>query len=341
MIDKTSPLIDPVSGFAYPDHWVGACASPDDLELVKRGLSVLMADGKVRKRGFTTGTTAAAACSAAVLSLAKEISCVRVLIPCGLRVDVIASGAGGVGSCRKYAGDYLMDVTAGLEIKAAARPLPQGLILEPGKGIGRFSRATPRYPEGTPAISPPALSSIMTAVEEAMAETGLPGVGIHLSVPKGEMVSQRTLNPKLGILGGISILGTTGLVEPWDDNLAESVIERAATSDRIVLTTGRIGLRYSRLIFPEYEVILAGGKFDAALFHAKGEVILCGLPGLILNRIDPSFLEGSGYSTIEEFTTSPLFTSRMMTAIMMFKKRYPAIRVVLINRQGIVIGDTG
>jgi len=62
-------LVDPVTGFAYPGSWVAACGDGEQLALATSGLGVLTASGKVLRRGFSTGTTAAAACKAAVLSL--------------------------------------------------------------------------------------------------------------------------------------------------------------------------------------------------------------------------------------------------------------------------------
>jgi hypothetical protein len=108
-----------------------------------------------------------------------------------------------------------------------------------------------------------------------------------LIIPDGERIAATTLNPKVGIEGGISILGTTGFVEPWDDHLSESVVERVKTADRAVLTTGRIGLRHARLLFPEYEVILVGAKLKESLSVAPKDTVLCGLPGLILKFLNP------------------------------------------------------
>ncbi len=77
---------------------------------------------------------------------------------------------------------------------------------------------------------------------------------VFLTIPDGRRIGALTLNPKDGIEGGISVVGTTGFVEPWDDHLSETVSERISGAKNVVITTGRIGLRYSRLLFPEYEV---------------------------------------------------------------------------------------
>ena len=94
---------DPVNGFDYPETWVKKCQSPDLLDLVEEGLAVLTSSGKVLRRGYTTGTTAAAACKGAILSLSGVVTTVPVQIPCGLIVSVPVSGSGGTASCKKFA----------------------------------------------------------------------------------------------------------------------------------------------------------------------------------------------------------------------------------------------
>ncbi len=333
-------MLDPVTGFEYPEDWVAKCQSPEKLPLVEKGLAILTASGAVLVRGFTTGTTAAAACKAAVLSLANPMTLVCIQIPCGLSVEVPVESYAGKGSCRKFAGDYPSDITAGLKFSAEAIPLDAGIELIPGDGIGRFSRDTPRYPKGTPAISPPALACIHASIRDAVSQIGLSGVRVYLHVPEGSEIAKKTLNSRVGVEGGISVLGTTGLVEPWDDHLTESVLDRIAGAGRPVLTTGRTGLRFSRLLFPDREVILIGGKIGEALTAARGELILAGLPALILRFINPHILEGTGFGTVEELAGSPVYGAIMKENLARFKQQYPLVHVVLVNREGSVIGES-
>jgi cobalt-precorrin-5B (C1)-methyltransferase len=144
----------------------------------------------------------------------------------------------------------------------------------------------------------------------------------------------------VGVTGGISILGTTGLVEPWDDHLGESVCSRVASARNPVITTGRIGLRYARLLYPAREVILVGGKIGAALDAAQNDIILCGLPALILLHINPRILEGTGFFTVEEYSASPAFLPVLRTTLAAFKKERPGVHVVLVDRKGMVIGES-
>jgi cobalt-precorrin-5B (C1)-methyltransferase len=331
---------DPVSGFDYPDAWVSRCISPDLLPCVQEGLAVLTSSGTVLRRGYTTGTTAAAACKAAILSLSGEVTTVPVLIPCGLIVRVPVSGSGGNASCKKFAGDYPDDVTAGCEFVAEAVPRKAGIRFLPGVGIGRFSRDTPRFRKGDPAITPAPLTCILTSIEEAAGLQGLSGVQVRLRIPRGSVIAKKTLNPRVGVAGGISILGTTGLVEPWDDHLGESLCERLAAAHHAVLTTGRIGLRYARLLYPDREIVLVGSRIQEALAAVNGEVILFGLPGLILQFIDPDLLKGTGYDTVEEFRAAPGFPRAMQSSLAKLKKEYPHVSVVLVNRDGTILGES-
>lgn len=117
-------------------------------------------------------------------------------------------------------------------------------------------------------------------------------------------------------------------------------MERIAAADRPVLTTGRVGLRFSRLLFPGREVILVGGKIKDALDAARGEVILCGLPALILRHISPQILDGTGYPTVEEFAASPQFPAVLAETLRTFRTARPRVTVVLINREGKIMGES-
>jgi cobalt-precorrin-5B (C1)-methyltransferase len=331
---------DPLTGFEYPEDWVAKCTVPEKLRMAEQGLGILTSSGTVLRRGFTTGTTAAAAAKAAVLSLAADTEIVSVTLPCGILVDVPAHGHAGTGSSAKFAGDYPSDVTAGLEFHAEAVRQTRGVTVTFEEGIGRFSRDTPRYLKGAPAVSPAAYSCIVRSVQEALDVIGESGITVRISAPLGAIISHKTLNLRMGIIGGISVLGTTGLVEPWDDHLAASTIDRVAAADRAVLTTGRVGLRFSRLLFPDREVILVGGNLKDALDAARGKVILCGLPALILRYINPQILDGTGYLTVEELAGSPQFPPILAETLQKFRQTRPGVTVVLINRDGAIIGES-
>jgi cobalt-precorrin-5B (C1)-methyltransferase len=331
---------DPLTGFEYPEDWVAKCTMPEKLRMAEQGFGILTSSGSVLRRGFTTGTTAAAAAKAAVLSLKADTETVSVILPCGISADVPAHGHAGTGSSVKFAGDYPSDVTAGLEFRADAARQTGGITVTFGEGIGRFSRDTPRYRKGTPAVSPTALSCIVRSVQEALDVIGESGTSVRISAPLGKTIADKTLNLRMGVIGGISVLGTTGLVEPWDDHLTESTMERVAAANRPVLTTGRVGLRFSRLLFSDREVILIGGNLKDALDAAHGKVTLCGLPALILRHINPQILDGTGYVTVEELAGSPQFPAILAETLRKFRQTRPRVTVVLINREGTIIGES-
>ncbi|KAF1076387.1 cobalt-precorrin-5B (C(1))-methyltransferase [Methanogenium sp. MK-MG] len=332
---------DPVTGYVYPEEWVRACTDKHALEQVAQGLAVLTSGGTILRRGFTTGTTAAAACRAAVLSLGEPVSSVFITLPCSLRCEVKAKGRDGVGSARKYSGDYTNDITANLLFCAEARETASGITVHAGEGIGRFERETPRYNIGDAAISPPSMTTIRGAIEEAACVLNLKGVTVELTIPDGAEIGKQTLNPKVGVIGGISVLGSTGLVEPWDDHLSEDVFERISRTEKPVLTTGRVGLRYARMLFPDSDVVLVGKFMGKGIEAAGGEAVLCGLPALILKFINPDILDGTGYGTVEELTMSDQWTGILETNLADYKRSMPGVRVVIIDREGRIGGDSG
>ncbi|MCZ9311951.1 MAG: cobalt-precorrin-5B (C(1))-methyltransferase [Methanocorpusculum sp.] len=335
-------MIDPVSGFPYPEAWVRLCTDEAARDLARSGFGVLTANGTVLRRGFTTGTTAAAAAFAAVASLAgAEVSEAEIVLPCGIPARVPACGRNGHGEAEKFAGDYPDDITAGILIVAEAKP-SEMVLLAAGEGIGRFARATPRYGLGEPAISPPARAEILGAIEAACCLAGVAGAEVVLRIPEGARIGALTLNPKVGVFGGISVVGTTGFVEPWDDHLTETLGERIAAASDVVITTGRTGLRFSRLLFPACEVVLAGSKIAEALAAAEHcrSVVVCGLPGLILRFFHPEVATSRGFSTVEELAASAGGPAAMRAEVLDAVRRFPRVRVVLLDRDGAVLVDS-
>ncbi|MCX9010855.1 MAG: cobalt-precorrin-5B (C(1))-methyltransferase [Candidatus Methanoperedens sp.] len=326
-------MIDPVNNFQIPDEWVKRAKLParELNELISSGRYVLLSDGSLLRRGYTTGTTAAAAAKASVLSLKMKVSEVSVPTPAGIRVTLPVTARNGRASAVKDSGDHGSDVTRGMEIIAEAKE-HDAIVIRAGVGIGSK--------RGIPAINPAPMRQIEASIKEALAETGLKGAHVTISVPEGEEIALRTLNGKLGIIGGVSILGTTGFVEPWNEHLGEMKEELIRSAERLVLTTGRLGMRYSHMLFPGYEVVLIGSDISRGLKAAGGEVILCGLPGLIMNWAYPDILKGSGYLTVQEMVEAdpenPLIDRALGRAARLSGKR-----VVLLNRNGTVLRDSG
>lgn len=326
---------DPINNFKIPGEWVKRAGMPvEELKLlIQSGRFVLLSNGKLQKRGYTTGTTAAAAAKAAVLSLRANISEVSVPTPAGLRVVLQVVAANGKASAIKDSGDHAFDVTKGMEIVSEAREY-DGITIKAGTGIG--------LNKGNPAINPSPMRQIKEAVKEALLETGLKGAHVTISVPNGEEIAKKTLNSQVGITGGVSILGTTGFVEPWNEHLGEMKEELIRQADRLVLTTGRSGVRFSNMLFPGYTVILIGSDISRGLSAAKkkADVIISGLPGLILKWSYPEILKDSGYLTVQEMIVSspdnPLIDMALEKAAALSGRR-----IVLFNRDGTILRDSG
>ncbi|MBM4401195.1 MAG: cobalamin biosynthesis protein CbiD, partial [Crenarchaeota archaeon] len=171
------------------------------------------------KYGITTGATAAAAAKAAVIALVSDpVDRVVIPTPIGIRFEIpvkesrkLSDGAA-VATVVKDAGDDI-DVTDKLEISATVKLTDDGKITIKGsRGIGIVTKSGLPVPVGESAINPMPRKMITVAVKEAL-PTGK-GVEVILSIPEGEKVAKKTLNAKLGIVGGISVLGTTGVVKP-------------------------------------------------------------------------------------------------------------------------------
>jgi cobalt-precorrin-5B (C1)-methyltransferase len=331
---------DPVNDFEIPIDWIKRATLPED-ELsagIASGRLVLLADGSVLRRGYTTGTTAAAAAKAAVLSLKRTIERVTVLTPAGIEVTLPVSASGGRASAIKDCGDHGFDVTGGIEIVAEAHEsggagMDDGISIAAGRGIG--------VKRGVPAINPAPMEQIRTAIAEAVREIGISGADVLISVPRGEEIARETLNSRVGVIGGLSILGTTGFVEPWNEHLLDTKHELIQQAERVVLTTGRLGMRYSNMLFPDRTVVMVGNRIPEGLDAAKdkSEVIVCGLPGLILKWIDPDVLSGSGSLTTQEMIDRNPADARIDRTLAAAKEDAPGVRIVLLNRDGSILRD--
>jgi len=174
------------------------------------------------RRGWTTGTCAAAAAKAAYAALVTGDfpDPVEVTLPRGERpAFALALARKSEGSATagivKDAGDD-PDVTHGALILATVRlgPPGSGIVFRAGEGVGTVTRPGLPVPPGEPAINPVPRQMIRSAIAEVAATTGV-DVEVEIAIPNGEALAAKTLNRRLGIIGGLSILGTTGIVVPY------------------------------------------------------------------------------------------------------------------------------
>ena len=175
--------------------------------------------------GHTTGTCAAAATKAAIEMLlsGSVVENVSITVPKGIVLDLpiedITIGNDSV-TCavRKDGGDDI-DATDGILVYSTVRRKESGLEIDGGTGVGRVTRKGLDQPPGNAAINKVPRSMIAEVVKDVSDSFGYPGgLEVEISIPEGEDIATRTFNPRLGIVGGISVLGTSGIVEPMSES---------------------------------------------------------------------------------------------------------------------------
>ncbi|MFG3698110.1 cobalt-precorrin-5B (C(1))-methyltransferase [Micromonospora sp. NPDC047620] len=251
------------------------------------------------RTGWTTGACATAAAKAAVTALVTGVPQreVEIGLPAGRRVRFpvarceVHAGTSAEAVVVKDAGDD-PDVTHGAELTVTVgwRDVP-GLRLDGGPGVGTVTRPGLGLPVGGPAINETPRRMIGQAVAEVV-DLAEVGVRVVVSVPRGEIMARKTTNRRLGILGGISILGTTGIVRPfstasWRASVVQAVHVMAAQGERtVVLCTGGRTERAARALLPELPEVCfveVGDFTGAAVTAAVGDrmtgVVFVGMAG--------------------------------------------------------------
>lgn len=213
-------------------------------------------EGKKLRYGYTTGSCAAAASKAAAYMLftGKTIDTVEIDTPKGwhLTLDVldVTSGEGWVKCGIKKDGGDDPDATHGLIIYSMVELInDEGIEILGGEGVGTVTKPGLPVSPGKPAINPVPLSMIFNEVKKVLPKRK--GIKVTISVPGGEKVAQKTFNPRLGIVGGISILGTSGIVEPMSEEALKESLEMelsilsAEGYKKVVFAPGNYGREYA------------------------------------------------------------------------------------------------
>ena len=209
-------------------------------------------DGKKYKRGYTTGSCATGAAKAATyMILTKEtLETVNIDTPKGIPLNLKVENVDinndfAQCSIQKDGGDDI-DATHKMHIYAKAELIDcNEIIIDGGIGIGRVTKKGLGIEIGKAAINKTPISMIQSEVRKVIGDTK--GVKITIFAPEGETIAKKTFNPRLGIVGGISIIGTTGIVEPmsdegWKKSLSiELEMKKAQGMDKVILVPGNHG----------------------------------------------------------------------------------------------------
>lgn len=214
--------------------------------------------------GLTTGTCATAAAVAQTLRLKKgEMPDeVPVVLPNGETINVSVGYGDNYAFCIKEAGDD-PDVTDGIEVRASIilehrDTETQGVIIKGGEGVGRFTLPGFDYPPGEAAINKAPREMIRQNLERLCISESLCSnyIIVTISVPQGAEIARRTFNPRLGIEGGISIIGVSGIVKPFSEEaFIDSIrkcmtVAKASGSERVVINSGGKSERFVKALYP-------------------------------------------------------------------------------------------
>lgn len=246
------------------------------------------------RTGFTTGTCAAAAAYAACCFLEDipVVSPVLIDLPDGGTISIpieFVKGENDVAEAgvRKDSGDD-PDVTSGMIVIVKISRSDNGDInFFAGEGIGTVTKDGLLVPPGEPAINPVPRQMIRNAIRKICTTP----VDVTISIPGGQQIAERTFNPKLGIIGGLSILGTTGIVRPFSRKAIQDTIKctfsiaKAANLTELLLVPGNIGRRAANRIFtPPADAVIEvsnewGFSIDSAVLLGFHNLTLVGHPG--------------------------------------------------------------
>ncbi len=221
--------------------------------------------GKEKLRcGYTTGSCAAAAAKAAseMLLTGETVNVIELMTPKGilLKLDILKTSFDKNSvSCavQKDSGDD-PDITNGILIFAKAEKIPYGIEIDGGNGVGRVTKKGLDQPVGAAAINSVPRKMINDSVKEICEKYNYNyGIKITIFIPNGEEIAQKTFNSRLGIIGGLSIIGTTGIVEPMSNSALVETIrteERVLREEKIsnlILTIGNYSENFIKEHLPE------------------------------------------------------------------------------------------
>ena len=260
--------------------------------------------GEKLRCGYTTGSCAAAASLAAAEALLTGAPPERVELPTpkGITLDIPVAGcriSGNSALCSviKDSGDD-PDITNGIEVCARVELTEAGISIDGGEGIGRVTKPGLDQPVGEAAINHVPRAMIKEALEKEAESAGYAGgFDVTISIEGGAETAKRTFNPHMGVEGGLSVLGTSGIFEPMSQQAILDTIQlemgqaalRAGTPRRLILAPGNYGLDYLHENLPTLKCIpvvktsnFIGDALDMAAASKFEQVVLVGHIGKLV-----------------------------------------------------------
>ncbi|EEI8156536.1 decarboxylating cobalt-precorrin-6B (C(15))-methyltransferase [Salmonella enterica subsp. enterica serovar Paratyphi A] len=301
--------------------------------------------GKALRKGYTTGSCATAAAKVAALMVLRQhlIHQVSIVTPSGVTLCLNVEsphieGQQAIAAIRKDGGDDV-DATHGMLIFARVTLNDSGEItLTGGEGIGTVTRKGVGLPLGSAAINRTPRHTIESAVREAIGPAR--GADVEIFAPEGEVRAQKTYNSRLGILGGISIIGTTGIVTPmseesWKRSLSlELEIKRASGLTRVILVPGNHGERFVReQMGVDTQAVVTMSNFVGYMIEEAVRALA--LSKLELHRASHLIDVGAGTGSVS-IEAALQFPSLQVTAI---ERNPAALRLLDENRQRFACGN--
>lgn len=253
--------------------------------------------GKKLRYGYTTGSCAAAAAkaSAIMLQTQKNINYIDLDTPKGWRLKLKVEEQeydenSAAAAIIKYAGDD-PDITDGIKIFAKISFIKEKVLeITGGKGVGKITKNGLSVPVGEYAINPIPKKMIEKELKKIFPECG---IRVKIWIPEGEKIAKKTFNPRLGIMGGISVIGTSGIVEPMSEEAFKESIRLEMkmftknNKHKVIFTFGNYGINFCKNRGIKDKNIIKTSNFigdmlDEALYYGINEILIVGHIGKLI-----------------------------------------------------------
>ena len=251
---------------------------------------------KFLRTGWTTGACAAAGVKAALILLTtgKIVDGVEITALDGTPLKIPVANVEKISDAIraeviKFSGDD-PDITNGASVFTTVRQIfGDEIIFRAGIGVGRITKAGMQLPIGEPAINP----GPRQLIRNVAAEFNVGGLEVEISIPAGVELAKKTLNPVLGVEGGLSVIGTTGVLRPMSEEAFKNSlvpqidVAKAAGFDKLIFVPGKIGETIAKKLgFPDGAIIqtsnFVGFMLEAAAERGVAKIILCGHVGKLV-----------------------------------------------------------